>query len=126
MSHHAERHAHLALIGQPLSDLAQLRNWLTEQEITLLAQYGAWMEALAAGRIVALTAAQQRFKQVDLRKLTASSSYELAWRKVQTMRDKHMRGRRDETPKMPPRYRHHSRVCPSCGMVDDNCLCGHD
>ena len=63
MSHHAERHAHLTLIGQPLSDLAQLRNWLTEQDITLLAQYGAWMEALAAWRIVALTAARKNLSR---------------------------------------------------------------
>jgi hypothetical protein len=126
MSHHVERHAHRALMGRPLSDLAQLRHWLTERETTLLAQYGAWMEALAAGRIAPLTAAQKRFKQVDQRKLAASSPYEQAWRKVQTLRDKHIRGGREDKPMMPPRYRHHSRVCPSCGMVDDNCLCGRD
>lgn len=114
---------HRRLLGKPLSDIAHI-GWLLEsEERALLRRFGTWLEALASGELVAITAAQERFLLVVRGEAPPSAVFELLWRKVLSARkeaqnmvsDVHWRTA-DVTP-LPA-------VCPSCGMVGTNCTCG--
>lgn len=56
-------------------------------EITLLQRYGHWLEALADGRIQAITADQERFISVTKEEHEAKSTFEIAWMKLMGRRD---------------------------------------
>lgn len=74
--------AHKALIGQYLPDLARIGYLLTERERSILGKYGAWMEALADGRILPFTPEQKRFIFVGEGKADAHTEFEKVWQNV--------------------------------------------
>lgn len=57
---------------------------LDDAEAALLRDYGHWMEALAAGWIVAVTAEQKHFVQVARGEADPVTPFERVWRKVNT------------------------------------------
>ncbi len=78
---------HKVLIGQYLSDIASISYFLTEREMSILGKYGAWMEALADGRILPFTPEQKRFVLVGEGKLYAHTEFEKIWQHVIKIRE---------------------------------------
>jgi len=78
---------HKVLIGQYLSDIASISYFLTEREMSILGKYGAWMEALADGRILPFTPEQKRFILVGEGKLDAHTEFEKIWQHVIKIRE---------------------------------------
>ena len=61
MRYFADRNEHFRLLGKPLSGLDEIIDFLPEEHIYVLEQYGAWMEALVSRKIKPLTEAQKTF-----------------------------------------------------------------
>lgn len=78
---------HKVLIGQYLSDIASISYFLTKREMSILGKYGAWMEALADGRILPFTPEQKRFILVGEGKLYAHTEFEKIWQHVIKIRE---------------------------------------
>jgi uncharacterized protein YifE (UPF0438 family) len=115
---------HRSLLGKPLRDLAHIGYLLDTEEREMLSHRGAWLEALAGGGIAPITAAQERFVQVQEGKEPPQTSFERTWMRVLSARHLALSasGQRHATPEK-------SRatlpfVCPACCMVGTNCTCG--
>ena len=51
MDQEKENDDHLEYLGKPMSDINSLRKIFSEEELTIINKYGAWMEALAEHKI---------------------------------------------------------------------------
>ena len=83
----SETEKHYKFLGKPLARLNEISNLIPKDQLILLEQYGAWMEALVRNEIEPLTEDQKKFIQVARKLGTVSSfgekcgrtSFEKAW-----------------------------------------------
>ena len=59
----------------------------SQTENAILARYGRWLEALIAGKIFPITAAEERFLRVDRGEIEPETDFERAWCKLKERRE---------------------------------------
>lgn len=114
------------LIGKSLVDHANIGYKLTSGQRDLISKYGAWMDALANGNITPTTTIEKRFVAVVNGNAKAETELEKTWKDIVRARI--------EVSKIPPKRERSggenwfapvtTQVCPQCGMVGSNCICG--
>ena len=77
-----ENEDHLKYLGQPISDINSLRKIFSEEELKIINNYGAWMEALVDRKIEPITPEQKRFVDVSIGIAEPKSEYEKIWMKI--------------------------------------------
>ena len=75
----SEKEKHFKFLGKPLASLNEISGLIPRDQLFLLEQYGAWMEALVKNKIKPLTKAQKRFIQVAYGNRNGSTRFEKAW-----------------------------------------------
>ena len=60
----SEKEKHSKFLGKPLASLKEISGLIPNDQLFLLEQYGAWMEALVKNKIKPLTEEQKQFIQV--------------------------------------------------------------
>ena len=83
-----DRKEHLSYIGEPFSGLNEILYLLPNEQINLLKNYGAWMEALVRKEIRPLTEAQKRFIQVAHGNRIGITRFEKAWINSKILKDR--------------------------------------
>lgn len=121
------RAEHRKLGGKPLPDLAHIAWLISPHDRELLTKWGAWLDALASGKIPPLTPAQLHFLAVHRGEIEPETQFERIWIEVLAVRKKLEEERiackargNSGSPSTPPMF----YACPSCGMVGSNCTCG--
>ena len=82
------RKEHLSYIGEPFSGLNEIVGLLPKDQLYLLKNYGAWLEALVRKEIKPLTEAQKRFIQVAHGNRIGSTRFEKAWINSKILKDR--------------------------------------
>ena len=82
------RKEHLSYIGEPFSGLNVIVGLLPKDQINLLNNYGAWLEALVRKEIKPLTEAQKRFIQVAHGNRIGRTRFEKAWVNSKILKDR--------------------------------------
>ena len=75
----SEKEKHFKFLGKPLASLNEISGLIPKDQLFLLEQYGAWMEALVKNKIKPLTEDQKQFIQVAIGKLPGDTCFENAW-----------------------------------------------
>jgi uncharacterized protein YifE (UPF0438 family) len=83
-----DRKEHLSYIGEPFSGLNEILYLLPNEQINLLKNYGAWMEALVRKEIKPLTEAQKRFIEVAHGNRIGRTRFEKAWINSKILEDR--------------------------------------
>lgn len=115
---------HRSLLGKPLRDLAHIGYLLDTEEREMLNHCGAWLEALAGGDIAPVTAAQERFVQVQEGKESPQTSFEKTWMRVLLARQQALSASEQRLATPEKKRATLPFVCPACHMVGTNCTCG--
>ena len=84
----SETEKHFKFLGKPLASLNQISDLIPKDQLLLLKQYGAWMEALVKNEIKPLTKAQKRFIQVAYGNRNGSTRFEKAWINSKILKDR--------------------------------------
>lgn len=105
MDQEKENEDHLEYLGKPISDINSLRKIFSEEELTIINKYGAWMEALAEHKIKPKTAEQKRFVDVSIGFAEPQSEYELIWMKIFYARNNHLIEQKNEIHKIPQKFK---------------------
>ena len=84
----SETEKHFKFLGKPLASLNQISDLIPKDQLFLLEQYGAWMEALVKNEIKPLTKAQKRFIQVAYGNRNGSTRFEKAWINSKILKDR--------------------------------------
>ena len=75
----SEKEKHSKFLGKPLASLNEISGLIPRDQLFLLEQYGAWMEALVKNKIKPLTEDQEQFIQVAVGGRCGKTSFEKAW-----------------------------------------------
>ena len=75
----SEKEKHFKFLGKPLASLNEISGLIPKDQLFLLEQYGAWMEALVKNEIKPLTEDQKQFIQVAIGDKCGKTSFEKAW-----------------------------------------------
>ena len=75
----SEKEKHFKFLGKPLASLNEISGLIPRDQLFLLEQYGAWMEALVKNKIKPLTEDQKQFIQVAIGSRCGKTSFEKAW-----------------------------------------------
>ena len=75
----SEKEKHFKFLGKPLASLNEISGLIPKDQLFLLEQYGAWMEALVKNKIKPLTEDQEQFIQVAVGGRCGKTSFEKAW-----------------------------------------------
>ena len=75
----SEKEKHFKFLGKPLASLNEISGLIPKDQLFLLEQYGAWMEALVKNKIRPLTEDQKQFIQVAIGGRCGKTSFEKAW-----------------------------------------------
>ena len=75
----SEKEKHFKFLGKPLASLNEISGLIPKDQLFLLEQYGAWMEALVKNKIKPLTEDQKQFIQVAIGGRCGKTSFEKAW-----------------------------------------------
>jgi len=75
----SETEKHYKFLGKPLASLNEISDLIPKDQLLLLEQYGAWMEALVKNEIQPLTEAQRKFIKVAKGKMPGDTRFENAW-----------------------------------------------
>ena len=75
----SETEKHFKFLGKPLASLNEISGLIPKDQLFLLEQYGAWMEALVKNEIKPLTEDQKQFIQVAIGDKCGKTSFEKAW-----------------------------------------------
>ena len=84
----SETEKHFKFLGKPLASLNQISDLIPKDQLFLLEQYGAWMEALVRKEIRPLTEAQKRFIQVAHGNRIGITRFEKAWINSKILKDR--------------------------------------
>ena len=84
----SEKEKHFKFLGKPLASLNEISGLIPKDQLFLLEQYGAWMEALVKNEIKPLTKAQKRFIQVAYGNRNGSTRFEKAWINSKILKDR--------------------------------------
>ena len=75
----SEKEKHSKFLGKPLASLNEISGLIPNDQLFLLEQYGAWMEALVKNEIQPLTEAQRKFIKAAKGKMPGDTRFENAW-----------------------------------------------
>ena len=84
----SEKEKHFKFLGKPLASLNEISGLIPKDQLFLLEQYGAWMEALVKNEIKPMTKAQKRFIQVAYGNRNGSTRFEKAWINSKILKDR--------------------------------------
>ena len=84
----SETEKHYKFLGKPLANLNEISDLIPKDQLLLLEQYGAWMEALVKNEIKPMTKAQKRFIQVAYGSRIECTRFEKAWVNSKILNDR--------------------------------------
>jgi len=84
----SETEKHYKFLGKPLASLNEISDLIPKDQLLLLEQYGAWMEALVKNEIKPMTKAQKRFIQVAHGNRIGITRFEKAWINSKILKDR--------------------------------------
>ncbi len=84
----SETEKHYKFLGKSLASLNEISDLIPKDQLLLLEQYGAWMEALVKNEIKPMTKAQKRFIQVAYGSRIECTRFEKAWINSKILNDR--------------------------------------